>query len=166
MIRFTIVFCFVLISALFFYCSDSTEPTPLEDILYGRYSIIVADYQPDRTSNIILDASPSDSTYLVLLRNNTFIMSVNLYVDSLETIISIQQSGNFTLKNTRYVESTGYLSSSYWMGQIEFIPENSLNWGGNFFIYPQTPYALRFNELVFINIPESEARILIYSWGR
>lgn len=162
--RLAIFFCVSLISILFFHCSENAEPVPLEDILYGTYNNMGADYQPDSTSNIILDASPSDSVYFVLFRNDTFSMRVDLFVDSLDTLISSLQSGNFTLKNTRYIESTGYFSSSYWMGQIEFTPENSPKWGGEFVMYPQAPYALRFNELTFISLPGSRGRILIYSW--
>ncbi len=66
--------------------------------------------------------------------------------------------------NTRYIESTGNFSPSFWMGQIEFIPGNSPNWGGEFVMYPQPPYALRFNEFVFISIPDSKGRIVVYSW--
>lgn len=164
--RLPIFFCVCLTGILLFHCSEDVEPTPLENILYGTYNNMGADYQPDSTSNNVLDSSPSDSTYLVLSRNKTFIMSVNLCVDSPDTLISMRQSGNFTVKNTRYIESTGNLTPSYWIGQIEFVPENSPNWGGEFVMYPEPPFALRFNELVFISIPESEGRILVYSWVR
>lgn len=164
--RILLFICVSLTGILLFHCSEDVEPTPLDNILYGTYNNMGADYQPDSTSNNVLDASSPDSTYLVLFRNKTFIMRVNLYVNSLDTLISIQQSGNFTLKNTRYIEPTGYLSPSYWIGQIEFIPGNNLNWGGEFVMYPQPPYALRFNELVFIGIPDSKGRIVVYSWVR
>jgi len=163
--RLAILFSVSLTSSLFLHCSESTEPTPLEDILYGTYSNVWADYQPDSTSNLIVTASPSDSVYLVLNPDNTYKMRLELFVESLDTLISSVQIGSFELRNTRYTEAIDW-GPAHWDGQIQFLPTNSPNWGGNFTIITTVKNVLSFTEFVFISIPNSEGRVLLYSWSR
>ena len=64
----------LFIGILFFKCSNSTEtePTTLDEVLLGIYSNVGADYQPDSTNNQILDASATDSVYLIINSNKKY----------------------------------------------------------------------------------------------
>ena len=152
------------IGILFFKCSNSTEtePTSLDEVLLGIYRSVGANYQPDSTNNQILDASATDSVYLIINSNKKYSMRLELYVETLDTVISLIQEGSYVLSNTRYSEVNG-VNPAHWDGRIEFIPLDSSLWGGNFRINIIYPY-LHFTEFVFISIPNSKGRFLVFNW--
>ena len=154
------------IGILFFQCSNSaeTEPVPLGNVLFGTYSNVGANYQPDSTNSQILDASATDSVYLIINSNNKYSMRLELYVEILDTVISLIQDGSYTLSNTYYSEVNGW-DPAHWAGKIEFIPDDGLLWGGEFRINTINPY-LNFRHRVFISIPNSKGRFLVYTWGK
>ncbi|HEY6626031.1 MAG TPA: hypothetical protein VIZ21_03675 [Ignavibacteriaceae bacterium] len=162
--KFSIIISIALTIVFLFNCSNSTEPTPLEDILYGNYNNVGADFQPDSTNPQILDASPTDSVYLILNVNQNYSMRLELYVEILDTVISLIEEGTFITSNTKYYESED-LTVAHWKGEIEFIPQNGSIWGGEFWIPTTNPF-LKFTEGVFVNIRNSISRFWILTWAR
>ena len=159
----------ILMFVLSYSCSESTSPEdipPLGDFLYGKYVDVIAYWtEYSEPGNPIHIAESTNSTELILNSNGEYSMELKLYIEYLDTILSLFQYGIFITEETEYVDTNEPLTYPTWNGTIVFSPNEDSVWTAKFSIASSTK-DLFFDQWPRLELPDSNGWFIIRNWYR